>query len=306
MIATDIDPDDHVLFVKDNDNRYRKLMQNSVTLLQMLNSVTEDTISPITREEDPTKAVTPKTPGFPIGVSCGAIGYVKAKKAYRFKEWTVWAHRSVLWNFEMPSYARESRDNTTMKFRSNIRPMGSWIQYLSSLRKSSEADETAVFSEEYLKHAVLQFDSNATILYEKFNETEFRAYVEQDLAPMCFGGVFATQWGQLSSEDSAVTPHGWKVIVDALSREDNIEEGHYMERWWFDLLSWSSYSRSRGNATMTKSINEKGRLPRTILSDSETYKFFGRKFIHWPHKSVYSGLVLLEGPKYPRYKLRFS
>ena len=53
---------------------------------------------------------------------------------------------------------------------------------------------------------------------------------EPDLVPMCCGGVFATLWGQLSSEDSPVTLLGWKVITDALSRGDNIEEGHYMER----------------------------------------------------------------------------
>ena len=47
---------------------------------------------------------------------------------------------------------------------------------------------------------------------------------------MCCGGVFATLWEQLSFEDSPVTLLGWRVITDALSRGDNIEEGHYMER----------------------------------------------------------------------------
>ena len=62
---------------------------------------------------------------------------------------------------------------------------------------------------------------------------------------MYFGGVFSTQWGQLSSKDAPITKHGWNVVTNALSRGHNIEEGHYIERWWVDIiLSLPSYSSS--------------------------------------------------------------
>jgi hypothetical protein len=51
--------------------------------------------------------------------------------------------------------------------------------------------------------------------------------------PICFGGVFMT-----SLERIHYSPVGdWRAIEQSLSRGDNIEEGHFMERLWASLLS---------------------------------------------------------------------
>jgi hypothetical protein len=54
-----------------------------------------------------------------------------------------------------------------------------------------------------------------------------------DLVPVCFGGSFITSHRTI--EQSPVK--NWTAIVHALSRGDNIEEGHYMERLWAQLLT---------------------------------------------------------------------
>mmetsp|Transcript_58935 Transcript_58935/g.144160 ORF Transcript_58935/g.144160 Transcript_58935/m.144160 type:complete len:281 (-) Transcript_58935:241-1083(-) len=51
--------------------------------------------------------------------------------------------------------------------------------------------------------------------------------------PICFGGVFMTTVSNI--RHSPV--RDWSTIVQSLSRGDNIEEGHFMERIWAGLLS---------------------------------------------------------------------
>ena len=86
--------------------------------------------------------------------------------------------------------------------------MGSWIQSLTMSRNEVDG---RLFSDEYLEHAVQPFDPGQTF------PKNTRDYRQADVVPMCFGGVFATQWGQLSSNDAPVTPRGWKTIARALS-----------------------------------------------------------------------------------------
>jgi hypothetical protein len=54
-----------------------------------------------------------------------------------------------------------------------------------------------------------------------------------DLVPICYGGVFMTTIAQIQK-----APVGtWQPVIDSLSRGDNIEEGHFMERMWAVLFS---------------------------------------------------------------------
>jgi len=78
---------------------------------------------------------------------------------------------------------------------------------------------------------------------EYYERNTINATFEPDLAPICFGGIFATYWGQVASKDAPLTLEGWKTVTEDLNWGDNIEEGHYMERWWGDLLSWSSWAK---------------------------------------------------------------
>jgi len=54
------------------------------------------------------------------------------------------------------------------------------------------------------------------------------------VAPVCVGGSFATS--RLAAQ-RAPLKDGWARVAKALSRGDNIEEGHFMERMWAVLLS---------------------------------------------------------------------
>jgi hypothetical protein len=121
-----------------------------------------------------------------------------------------------------------------------------------------------LFSDKYLE--------NVSKSFEKIPKKDLVKYNETDLVPVCFGGIFMTRWGQLSSIDSPIK--NWSVIAKGLSRGDNIEEGHYMERWWADILSWSSYSSwllanttSTSTSTSTSTNNTTTNRTTQILRD---------------------------------------
>ena len=127
--------------------------------------------------------------------------------------------------------------------------MGNWIKYLfgstSSLSSHSpspsveqqEQKQPPVFSSEYLENAVHGVNElhgyyyNVTHQNNGVDLSNTSDYDKLDIVPVCYGGVFSTQWGQLSSQDAPITKYGWGVVTDALGRGDNIEEGHYMERF---------------------------------------------------------------------------
>ena len=57
--------------------------------------------------------------------------------------------------------------------------------------------------------------------------------------PVCYGGVFAVAQSQIQRVPREI----WKGIETALSRGDNIEEGHFMERSWALLLAPRIHAR---------------------------------------------------------------
>lgn len=315
MIAAEIDPTDLVLFAKDNNNNYRDSVEEDIPLLKMFNSFGKD-VNATTIPEGK------KAPFYPKGLACAATARVNRMR--RHKEWTVWAHRSIVWGWHLDLYARELYSNNTTNatetlntteihanvhndtklkeafgldnFLSVDRPMGSWIQNMG-LMDSTSPEEKRVFSKEYMDSVVMRFDptekvptaKNHGLKWSKEADYVTKGYRSKDISPMCYGGVFVTQWGQLSSKDAPVTPHGWSVISTALSRADNLEEGHYMERWWGDLLSWSSYSSSLG-----KTFEPIDQSNGSVLSESTVDKMMNEKFMHWMFPSPYTGLILLD------------
>jgi hypothetical protein len=69
-----------------------------------------------------------------------------------------------------------------------------------------------------------------------FNESvNFPLEKDTGFFRVCFGGQFMTTVRQIARVDSPVKD--WAPIVYSLSRGDNIEEGHYMERMWAGFLS---------------------------------------------------------------------
>lgn len=65
-------------------------------------------------------------------------------------------------------------------------------------------------------------------------KSDGKSLIDDDLfMPICYGGHFLATLERV--EASPVTD--WSALVRGLSRGDNIEEGHYMERMWAALLS---------------------------------------------------------------------
>ena len=59
------------------------------------------------------------------------------------------------------------------------------------------------------------------------------SYSTEGIVEVCLGGVFMSSIERIEN-----APIGnWTTIVESLSRGDNIEEGHYMERLWGPLLA---------------------------------------------------------------------
>eukprot|EP00980_Cylindrotheca_fusiformis_P000390 scaffold92_cov85-Cylindrotheca_fusiformis.AAC.8 len=78
----------------------------------------------------------------------------------------------------------------------------------------------------------VQFKSKYRNLGELYDHVGASS-IKEDMVPVCFGGVFVASVNQIHKRDKKL----WKAIGQALSRGDNIEEGHYVERMWAMLLS---------------------------------------------------------------------
>ena len=65
------------------------------------------------------------------------------------------------------------------------------------------------------------------------DDDELAAAFAQPLWRVCFGGAFAATRSQIWARRAET----WRRLSDALSRGNNIEEGHYSERLWGLLLA---------------------------------------------------------------------
>jgi len=320
-IASSVHPSDAVLFVKDNDNTYRGAqiddsIQFTTVLDRLATSISNSTSSSTGDNVAATKYSQLKDSAFarPItnGIFCQSYpnsNHLPTRKKRKLHKMTNLAHRSVLWTFHLDKYNRtESKESNDGGFLSQHRPMGEWI---SHLEKNYGTNTEAIFSRDYRNDILRKIvrPKNTPITKDLSNEFYYRHskglpllvddakgyhtkdYIVQDLVPVCYGGVFGTHWGQLSSEDAPLTPYGWKAVVQSLGRADNLEEGHYMERWWGDLLSWSNYTTNYQARDAME--NARG----LTLSDYELQLLLQDKLRHMPSENPYAGMVILDGVK---------
>jgi len=308
-IAAGIDKRDLVLFLKDNDNRHRN-WDVGVPLRVML----EDALS-VNRDrtdggaDETTTTIAAVARKLVPGVACGRTQTEKPPLS-------MWAHRSLAWRWEAGFYKESVYDNNNNnnRFRSRHRPMGAWIRSLASSydfpdfsdpgyyeeggggggvveqpppsgASDGGGDDPAVFSDAYLAEAIRSFDEKNDAATVPTDVAGTVGYTVADLVPVCYGGVFVALWGQLSSEDAAVTPHGWKVIAHALSRTNNLEEGHYAERWWAELLGWSSYASSSSSSSE--------RSPGAFLTPGEENLLLKKKRFSWPADHMFPGSLMM-------------
>ncbi len=190
-------PQDHVMFMKDNDNSYRKHMEHKVPLAEMKN---------ITETE---------------GFSCASRVRLWGSNPLNV------AVRSNLGGFRYESYTRRDSQRVAnspsadVPFKSGFASLEAWYRSLPiSLKLGSRAPllpEAEVYHRRKAKEASRKFTSPHSTYF----------------VPMCYGGHFMATIQQLQE-----SPVGdWNAIVRSLSRGDNIEEGHFMERIWAGLLS---------------------------------------------------------------------
>jgi hypothetical protein len=218
---------DHlILFMKDNDNAYRANMDLEVPLHHMIQSITPssttavDTVNTTALHTVNGTATIPSIPttafacgtklrtGFPGFYGKNILKIDDRERASNF------ANRRALWTFQQGEYSSSAgllhrEDKNGQQFLSKYRPMGMWIRHLEY--------NLGAFEQGFYQGLV--HNSNNSNNY--------------DLVPVCFGGSFITSHRTI--EQSPVK--NWTAIVHALSRGDNIEEGHYMERLWAQLLT---------------------------------------------------------------------
>jgi hypothetical protein len=214
--------EDLILFMKDNDNAYRANMDVEVPLHHMMESLrtekpdanstttTNNNINetmPVVVEEAATGATfacgTKLRTGFPGFHRKNLLTIDERERASNM------ANRRALWTFQQGEYSSSAgllqRSEDHGDFISRYRPMGQFVKHL--------------------QYDLQAFDAG-------FYEGTYQGQ-NYDLVPVCFGGNFMTSLGTI--QNSPV--RNWTAIVDSLSRGDNIEEGHYMERLWAHLFS---------------------------------------------------------------------
>jgi len=81
-------------------------------------------------------------------------------------------------------------------------------------------------------------ESNPNFAAKYRNLGEYREaigikYPDSALVPVCYGGMFMTQKRGLLKHPASV----WTHLTSSLSRDNNIEEGHFAERLWATLVS---------------------------------------------------------------------
>ena len=75
-----------------------------------------------------------------------------------------------------------------------------------------------------------EFKSNYANLGDFVSKLQLN--ITQPFISVCYGGLFASNIARIKKQKDA-----WPIIEKSLSRGDNIEEGHFVERLWAGLLS---------------------------------------------------------------------
>lgn len=391
-IAKSISQTDLVLFMKDNDNAYR---------LDRFYDGLSDVLDVLTEQDQPSTAASTsysslKQSNFsrPInwGMACQSypnLDHVPPRHRWRNKL-TNLCHRSILWEYAQEDYIRLERDRKDAdNFNANFRPMRSWMLHLPEYM-DQKAELQTLFSTDYYNLVIKDmldqekdsyfftvkdlFLLGPRYYYRMSRDDKFTLhyrYTKTDLVPVCYGGVFATFWGQINSPDSPLTWEGWSAITQSLSRADNVEEGtfnfltklrfifivatdtysfvvilclrcnimkplthvrnkfslciflvwtslrwscagcqnlegHYMERLWADIFSWSSWAKKRSieslsNATAaTSDLSEQENFfsgKGVSLREKEQLLLLGDKLRHFPPNNDFAGVVILDTMK---------
>mmetsp|Transcript_25550 Transcript_25550/g.60424 ORF Transcript_25550/g.60424 Transcript_25550/m.60424 type:complete len:525 (-) Transcript_25550:276-1850(-) len=246
----DVD-NDLVLFMKDNDNSYRGDWEDEVPFPTMLSNILppgqhqgcddsgDDDCGPTS------SSISSSSPSSSTGFVCaGEISTTPLVYDPSMERSSNMAGRVELGLFQMDEYAgaRESDKDNNDIFQSLHRPMYKWVEHLSSssgVSRNTSDDSTGNKSRSDGRRSAEQNlveDELATSRRRpsmNFSLSPLDEYQNQ-IVPVCFGGRFMTTLNQIINNGNV---NDWTPMLESLSRGDNIEEGHYMERMWAALLS---------------------------------------------------------------------
>mmetsp|Transcript_25552 Transcript_25552/g.60428 ORF Transcript_25552/g.60428 Transcript_25552/m.60428 type:complete len:513 (-) Transcript_25552:276-1814(-) len=234
----DVD-NDLVLFMKDNDNSYRGDWEDEVPFPTMLSNILPgrgcDSGDDCESTSSSSSSSSPSSSSSSTGFVCaGEISTTPLVYVPSIERSSNMAGRVELGLFQMDEYAgaRESDKDNNDIFQSPHRPMYKWIEHLSSSpgggggggRNNSDASTEQSLVDELATSRRPSLNFSLSPLDEYQNQ----------IVPVCFGGRFMTTLNQIINNGNV---NDWTPMLESLSRGDNIEEGHYMERMWAALLS---------------------------------------------------------------------
>ena len=214
------DDNDLVMFMKGNDNAYRA------------NQTWDElyTFPEIVQRHDKTKKEM-LTCGSRPNFNPSRKKTERGRKIRRQGEKSNIADIETLLRFRMDEYRRvsesesESISNNKVEFMAQHRPLGRWLESVGVLA-AEQFLELEKRARKTLQKTGGGRGNNTTTVTGPFD-------LDNTYVPICYGGMFLSSIRSIV--DSPV--QDWAPIVDSLSRGDNIEEGHYMERSWAALLS---------------------------------------------------------------------
>jgi hypothetical protein len=70
-----------------------------------------------------------------------------------------------------------------------------------------------------------------------------------------------------------------------------------MERWWADILTWSSYSATRLANKTSHAVQQNQTKFYGSISDDHQRALLERKYLHWTSPDSYTGIIMLDGLK---------
>ena len=134
-----------------------------------------------------------------------------------------------------------------------------WQFRLSDYRSALESTATTDFSPAAM--------DMAAFLQASLAPEEFARLADEALHPVCYGGSFVVR----RSSVAKIRRETWSRLADALSRYDNLEEGHFLERAWAALLSPPLSSHPLGDSFSVFTRNAQTTIPNTTYLGALQY-----------------------------------
>lgn len=132
----------------------------------------------------------------------------------------------------------------------------------------------------------VHFKSNFSDFGSFFGSLDLR--LNPELIQVCYGGVFAASFTNIQKVSKSI----WKKIETTLSRGDNIQEGHYMERAWALLLATPDLKKYQIDALRKFSASETAPFPYTGALISRSAQIFQRCWNDLPKNHKIAGEFL--------------